>query len=60
MYAVKYPAAYFDNNESKQYLTCCKACGWEAEQAVASPDECYEAECPECGSDYVVDKVVYL
>lgn len=60
MYAVKYPAAYFDNNEQKLYFTVCKHCKWEAAEGAPTPGECYVDECPDCGSDYLEDVVDYV
>lgn len=55
MYAVKYPDAYFDNNEQKLYFTTCRSCGWVAAEGVDSPGDCLIDECPDCGSDYIQD-----
>ena len=64
MYAVKYPSAYFDNNEQKVFFTRCNAngvgCGWEDEESYSDVADCTVAVCPECGCDDVVDESEYV
>jgi hypothetical protein len=60
MYAVKYPSAYFENNEQKLYFTVCRSCDWEAEEGVETPGDCFIDECPKCGSTYIEDVVDYV
>ena len=58
--AVKYSAMYFDNNEQLVFYSVCKACGWEDPESYADQADCCVYECPECGSDYIVDESDYV
>lgn len=59
-YAVKYPSAYFENNERKLYFTVCRSCPWEAEEGVETPGDCFIDECPKCQSTHIEDVVDYV
>lgn len=42
---------------SKVYwVTCCKECGWEDEEAHEDRADCTDERCPECESDRLFDR----
>lgn len=50
------PLYYFEPEESPgKWQTQCQCCEWKSEDTVPYQNECEISECPECGSDDVID-----
>jgi hypothetical protein len=45
-----------DLDERTVWVTCCRSCGWEDSEAYECQGDCTIANCPECGSDHLVDE----
>lgn len=49
-----------DYRETKVYYSVCGHCGWEEQESHGDPSDCIVTECPDCGSDYILDEVDYV
>jgi hypothetical protein len=53
---IRYPSFYNEPEEHRgRWQTQCQHCDWVSNQIAFYPDECEIYECPECGSEDVVD-----